>query len=114
MQTSAQPIAGSVTPAASPHLARAPSFERHLPHDLSGTYVQRQASVVHGFEVSDCTLNQRDEWIWIAFEGEGRWMPAEEALQLAAAIQCVAKAQIERVFREQLRVFSINHPGVAS
>lgn len=85
------------------------------------SYVELQHTELHGFTVTDCSMANRwdtsaprDELIWVGCNGEGHWLKPEEALELAAALEATSHAHIERISREQRRVFAINHPGAGA
>ena len=86
------------------HAAQAPVFERDLcQHE---DYAVFQDTNVHGFVFCDARSKNRNGGppinnIWAGYGGmDGRWLQPSEALDMAAALQNIAHAHINRIARE--------------
>jgi hypothetical protein len=58
---------------------------------MTAPYIEHQRTEAQGFEIIDATQSggtgfDHDDLIWIGVYGEGRWLTADEAEQLAGAI----------------------------
>lgn len=57
---------------------------------MSAPYIEHQRTEAQGFEVVVSTFNdachKSGDLIWVGYLGEGRWLTADEAEQLAGAI----------------------------
>jgi hypothetical protein len=96
-------LAASATPSATAALA--PVIGRLC---ASADYTEHQRVELHGFDITDATHGRINnsaperELIWVGVYGEGRWLRPEEVLELAAALENVANAHIERVAKDRI------------
>lgn len=64
-------------------------------------YHEHTSVEVHDFRIADATtenrLGQPRELIWVGFYGEGRWLTASEAEELAGAVFGVAATHRARI-----------------
>jgi hypothetical protein len=74
----------------------------------SNDYTEHQICELHGFALTDASHGRINnsaperELIWVGIYGEGRWLRPEEVLELAAAMEHMANAHIERVANNHL------------
>lgn len=69
------------------------------------SYVEHSRTEAHGFEIADGTQGggtgfDHDDLIWVGVYGEGRWLTAAEAEELAGAI--FGAAAIHRARRQKV------------